>query len=342
MQKINKKRKKLQLGDLKRIRFYKKSVEQKSKYFANLIKSKKLKQPFWYKKINSNNFKNLAFKYFLPGSTSSEYRSTNASYLNKDILTRYRLKPDRKAFKVWNQYAKDAFKPNYFDKLGKRFIGPRTQRSWWLEPKDLRQYRLWYKIRSGLMPKSASRMWNPLKQNKLRAWLYLSKKIFKNAYGISQTKKLQNIIKSSMKSKNPNKINLFIQQVESQLQLVVLRMGFASSLRSSFYYIKKGIVFVNGVRVTNPTFKLKPDDVVQIKFHFTTINPKTVTKLRRLEGWSYLRKKKQYKHLHVDYRSLRGIFLEYPTFDQNRKNILMNDPLGYSLYAYLFSQMRNI
>lgn len=342
MQKINKKRKKLQLGDLKQIRFFKKSALNKSKYFAELVKSGKLKRPFWFRRININNFKNIANEYKLPKYARLDFRSTDRMKITKDILLRYRLIASPTVSSTWEKFSQKFFKPNYFDRLGKRFIGPKTQRSWWLEPKDLRQYRWWHKIRTGLVPKSKNQMWNPQKQNKLRSWLYLSKKIFKTAYGISQTKKLKNIIKTATNSKNPNKIDSFISQVESRLQIVILRMGFASSLSSSFYYINKGLVYVNGIQVTNPNFKLKPDDIIQIKFHLRKIHPKVIFKLRRLEAWSYLRKKKQYKHLHVNYRKLQGIFLEYPTFEQNRKNILMSDPMGYPLYAYLFSQMRNI
>lgn len=59
--------------------------------------------------------------------------------------------------------------------------------------------------------------------------------------------------------------DLFIQILESRLDAVIFRAGFARSLYAARQYVVHGHVLVNGKRLDKPSYKVKINDVVSVK-----------------------------------------------------------------------------
>ena len=58
---------------------------------------------------------------------------------------------------------------------------------------------------------------------------------------------------------------LLLQQLETRLDNVVYRLGFAISRRQARQVVRHGHVTVNGKRVTIPSYSVKPGDKVELK-----------------------------------------------------------------------------
>jgi small subunit ribosomal protein S4 len=58
---------------------------------------------------------------------------------------------------------------------------------------------------------------------------------------------------------------ILVQLLESRLDSLVFRAGFARTIYASRQYVNHGHVTVNGKRVTIPSFKVKENDVIAIK-----------------------------------------------------------------------------
>lgn len=62
-----------------------------------------------------------------------------------------------------------------------------------------------------------------------------------------------------------NTADLMIQLLESRLDSLVLRAGFASTIYAARQYVSHGHIFVNGKRVNIPSYKIKVNDVISVK-----------------------------------------------------------------------------
>lgn len=62
-----------------------------------------------------------------------------------------------------------------------------------------------------------------------------------------------------------NTADLLVQLLETRLDAVVMRAGFARTIYASRQYVSHGHVLVNGKRVNVPSYHVKPNDVVVIK-----------------------------------------------------------------------------
>jgi len=58
---------------------------------------------------------------------------------------------------------------------------------------------------------------------------------------------------------------LLVQLLESRLDAIVFRAGFARSMQSARQYVRHGHIFVNGKLVNIPSFHVNPNDVIQVK-----------------------------------------------------------------------------
>ena len=59
--------------------------------------------------------------------------------------------------------------------------------------------------------------------------------------------------------------DLLVQMLESRLDSLVMRSGFARSIYAARQYVSHGHVFVNGKRVNIPSYQEQPNDVIVIK-----------------------------------------------------------------------------
>lgn len=100
-----------------------------------------------------------------------------------------------------------------------------------------------------------------------------------------------------------------VQIVESRLDNVVFRLGFATSRRQARQLVNHGHFMVNGRKVDIPSYRLRPGDVVEVRPKSRDIEP-----IKRAADLA--RERTPYSWLEVDYDELRGTFLRYPERDE--------------------------
>ena len=82
-------------------------------------------------------------------------------------------------------------------------------------------------------------------------------------YGLSE-KQFKRLVNESGKMKGVHGENLFIL-LESRLDNIVYRIGFANTRRGSRQLVNHGHITVNGKKVDIPSYRVKPGDVIGIK-----------------------------------------------------------------------------
>ena len=82
-------------------------------------------------------------------------------------------------------------------------------------------------------------------------------------YGISE-KQFKKLVNDSAKMKGVHGENLLIL-LESRLDNIVYRIGFATTRRGSRQLVNHGHITVNGKKVDIPSYRVKPGDVVALK-----------------------------------------------------------------------------
>ena len=82
-------------------------------------------------------------------------------------------------------------------------------------------------------------------------------------YGLSE-KQFKRLVNESAKMKGVHGENLFIL-LESRLDNLVYRIGFAGTRRGARQLVNHGHITVNGKKVDIPSYRVKPGDVIAIK-----------------------------------------------------------------------------
>lgn len=82
-------------------------------------------------------------------------------------------------------------------------------------------------------------------------------------YGISE-KQFKKLVNDSAKMKGVHGENLLIL-LESRLDNIVYRVGFATTRRGARQLVNHGHITVNGKKVDIPSYRVKPGDVIAIK-----------------------------------------------------------------------------
>ena len=82
-------------------------------------------------------------------------------------------------------------------------------------------------------------------------------------YGISE-KQFKKLVNDSAKMKGVHGENLLIL-LESRLDNIVYRIGFATTRRGARQLVNHGHINVNGKKVDIPSYRVKPGDVIAIK-----------------------------------------------------------------------------
>ena len=91
----------------------------------------------------------------------------------------------------------------------------------------------------------------------------LEKQRLKAYYGVRE-KQMVNYAKKSKKSKEQFSIAL-IQALETRLDNMVYRAGFAKSIRQARQMVVHNHILVNGKKVNIPSFKVRPGDQLSLK-----------------------------------------------------------------------------
>ncbi len=82
-------------------------------------------------------------------------------------------------------------------------------------------------------------------------------------YGLSE-KQFKRLVNESAKMKGVHGENLFIL-LESRLDNIVYRIGFANTRRGARQLVNHGHITVNGKKVDIPSYRVKPGDIIGIK-----------------------------------------------------------------------------
>ena len=144
----------------------------------------------------------------------------------------------------------------------------------------------------------------------------------RRTYGLLE-KQFRIYFHSADKKKGVTGENLLVM-LESRLDNVVYRMGFAGSRPSARQLVRHNHVRVNGKKVTIPSYRLQAGDEVQIKEKsqkIATIAESLETMIRRgVPGWVELDKDK-----------FKGVFKSLPTREEIGGTI--NEQLIVELYS---------
>ena len=139
-------------------------------------------------------------------------------------------------------------------------------------------------------------------------------------YGLSE-KQFKRLVNESGKMKGVHGENLFIL-LESRLDNLVYRIGFANTRRGSRQLVNHGHITVNGKKVDIPSYRVKPGDVIGIKENSADhkgIEIALANVKGRVDFVSYDEKKKQ------------GTYVRYP--QRSELNADINEALIVEYYS---------
>ena len=123
-------------------------------------------------------------------------------------------------------------------------------------------------------------------------------------YGISE-KQFKKLVNDSAKMKGVHGENLIIL-LESRLDNIVYRIGFATTRRGARQLVNHGHITVNGKKVDIPSYRVKPGDVIAIKENSSDhkgIEIALANKVKRPEFINYDEKKRVATYVRYPERS---------------------------------------
>ena len=123
-------------------------------------------------------------------------------------------------------------------------------------------------------------------------------------YGISE-KQFEKLVNESGKMKGVHGENLFIL-LESRLDNLVYRAGFANTRRGARQLVNHGHITVNGKKVNIPSYRVKIGDVISLKessMNHTGVEIALANKPRRVDYINYDESKKQATYVRYPERS---------------------------------------
>ena len=93
---------------------------------------------------------------------------------------------------------------------------------------------------------------------------HLEKQKMRLTYGLSE-KQFSRYVKESVAKKQTNTAGELLVRLESRLDNVVYRMGFAETRRQARQYVSHGHILVNDVKMTIPSCVVRPGDSIGIR-----------------------------------------------------------------------------
>jgi len=115
-----------------------------------------------------------------------------------------------------------------------------------------------------------------------------------------------------------------LQALESRLDNVVFRMGFASSRNEARQLVRHNTVYVNGKRVNIPSYQVKPADEI-------SINEKAKNQLRIQGALEMAGQRGFVDWVEVDVKKMKGVFKSLPERSELPSDI--NEQLIVELYS---------
>ena len=139
-------------------------------------------------------------------------------------------------------------------------------------------------------------------------------------YGISE-KQFKKLVNDSAKMKGVHGENLLIL-LESRLDNIVYRIGFATTRRGARQLVNHGHITVNGKKVDIPSYRVKPGDVIAIKENSSDhkgIEIALANKVKRPDFINY------------DESKRTGTYVRYP--ERSELNADINESLIVEFYS---------
>ncbi len=139
-------------------------------------------------------------------------------------------------------------------------------------------------------------------------------------YGISE-KQFKKLVNDSAKMKGVHGENLLIL-LESRLDNLVYRIGFATTRRGARQLVNHGHITVNGKKVDIPSYRVKPGDVIAIKENSSDhkgIEIALANKIKRVEFINY------------DEAKRTATYVRYP--ERSELNAEINESLIVEFYS---------
>ena len=139
-------------------------------------------------------------------------------------------------------------------------------------------------------------------------------------YGISE-KQFKKLVNDSAKMKGVHGENLLIL-LESRLDNIVYRIGFATTRRGARQLVNHGHITVNGKKVDIPSYRVKPGDVIAIKENSSDhkgIEIALANKIKRPDFINY------------DEAKRVGTYVRYP--ERSELNAEINESLIVEFYS---------
>jgi ribosomal protein S4 len=136
-----------------------------------------------------------------------------------------------------------------------------------------------------------------------------AKQMFRAIYGFMNDQQLKNIFIQAKRSQRLTNLAV-LQKLETRLDILVYRAGFATSLFEARQYINHGYFLVNSKQVFDKNISLSVGDTfcVDNKYKKTFLT----ALIKKAKEDSLLYKKPTY--IEIDYRNLRGLLVELPDF----------------------------
>lgn len=91
----------------------------------------------------------------------------------------------------------------------------------------------------------------------------LEKQRLRFQYNVSE-RQMRNYFRKALRSKHATG-EMLVQLLESRLDAIVLRAGFARTIYAARQFVAHGHIEVNGERVDIPSYRVKPGDVVSVR-----------------------------------------------------------------------------
>ena len=133
----------------------------------------------------------------------------------------------------------------------------------------------------------------------------------KNTYGILETQFRNYFEKATRKLGNTG--SFLVQMLETRLDNVVYRLGFAKSRALARQLAGHGHIRVNGKKVTIPSYQTKPGDVI-------TLSPRITKSKLFAEEAARLEKHQAPSWLHLEAAALSGKVLSLPQGAELKQN----------------------
>lgn len=129
------------------------------------------------------------------------------------------------------------------------------------------------------------------------------KQLIRRYYGVLE-KQFRRYYEQADRKKGSTGDNL-LHILESRLDNVVYRMGFASTRAEARQLVNHNAILVNGAMVNIPSYQVKPNDEIEIR-------DKAKGQLRIKAALDLAEQRSQPEWLEVDSKKMRGTFKVYP------------------------------